>query len=270
MAETALSGVYTDGDAYEKFMGRWSSASGADLVRWLDLPDDLKWLDVGCGTGSFTNVILKKCAPRSVTAIDPSEAHIRYARSHIFDPRVAFGIGDGQSLPLANYKSDAAVAALVLNFVSDPGRLISEMKRVVRPTGTVAAYVWDFEGGMNVSQHIWEGVAATNPDAPILARNEERIKLGRPETLSQLFEAAGLRDVTTLGIDITVTYQDFDDYWKSNDTTTSPIGRYIDSLSPGDVQILKQKVENIITKNEDGGIQYGARSYAVRGLVLGQ
>lgn len=267
MAELKLSGAYTDGVAYENFMGRWSRASGRDLVRWLDLPEDLQWLDVGCGTGAFTEVVLDECAPKAVTAIDPSEAQIRYTRNHVSDPRASFEVGDGQALPFASRKFDAAVAALVLNFVSDPDMLAEEMARVVNAAGTVAAYVWDFEGRMNISQHIWQSIAATDPDAPILAGNAARIEIGRPATLSGIFERAGLVDVATRAIDISVTYRDFPDYWRSNDTTTNPIGKYIKSLSPHGYQKLKHHVVGIIPMDDDGGIRFGARAYAVRGIV---
>lgn len=267
MVGSELSGIYADGEAYEKFMGRWSRVSGREFVRWLDRPKDLVWLDVGCGTGAFTKVILEESAPRAVTAMDPSEPHIQYVRKRVSDPRAAFQVGDGRMLGFADRSFDVAVAALVLNFVSDPELMIAEMRRVVRPAGTVATYVWDFEGGRNISQHIWESVARVDPTASILSGNAKRINVGRPTMLSRMFNRAGLVDVATRAIDIIVTYDDFSDYWASNDTPTNPIGKYIKTLPADGYRSLKRKVEEIVPTDEDGSIRYSARAYAVRGLV---
>ena len=71
---------FTDGDAYERFMGRWSRTAGETFLDWLALPPGLRWLDVGCGTGAFTELLIARCAPAMVDGIDPSEDQIAYAR----------------------------------------------------------------------------------------------------------------------------------------------------------------------------------------------
>jgi ubiquinone/menaquinone biosynthesis C-methylase UbiE len=110
---------FTDGQAYERLMGRWSRAVGEVFLDWLALPKGLTWLDVGCGTGTFTELVVDRCAPSSMSAIDPSEGQINYARSGPAASQVAFRTGDAQSLPFVDCAFDVAAMALVINFVPD-------------------------------------------------------------------------------------------------------------------------------------------------------
>ena len=71
---------FTDGAAYERLMGRWSVPVGEVFLDWLAQPEGLRWLDVGCGNGAFTELIVARCAPADVQGLDPSEAQIAYAR----------------------------------------------------------------------------------------------------------------------------------------------------------------------------------------------
>jgi ubiquinone/menaquinone biosynthesis C-methylase UbiE len=138
--------VWEVGDAYEQYVGRWSRLVARDFLGWLDRAAGLRWLDVGCGTGALSASLLAAAAPAAVTGIDPSAGFLELARSQLGDPRVRFEQGDAQALPLVDGAVDAAVSGLVLNFVPDPARAVAEMRRAVRPGGTVALYVWDYAG----------------------------------------------------------------------------------------------------------------------------
>ena len=134
---------FDDSAAYEHFMGSWSRAVGAVFLQWLAPPPDARWLDVGCGTGIFTKLILDT-APAEVFAVDPEAAQIDYARRQPSLARTNFRIADGCALPFPESTFDIVVSALVMNFISDRPQALSEMRRVVRPGGVVGGYVWDF------------------------------------------------------------------------------------------------------------------------------
>ena len=158
-----------DGLAYERFMGRWSKLTGRLFVDWLKIPPQRRWLDVGCGTGAFTEVILSSCDPKAVVAFDPSERQLAYAFSRPHDERVTFCLGDAMTIEADDSEFDVAASALVLNFLPDQGRAMREMCRVVRPGGIVAVYVWDFAGRLNITQHLTEAIASISPDAERVA-----------------------------------------------------------------------------------------------------
>ena len=140
--------TWAAGNLYEPYVGRWSRLVAKDFLKWLELPTHLDWLDVGCGTGALTEIILQQMQPLSVKGVDPSAAFIDYAKAHIGDTRATFEVGDAQLLQADSALVDAAVSGLVLNFVPEPALAVRKMARAVRPGGVVAAYVWDYAGKM--------------------------------------------------------------------------------------------------------------------------
>ena len=113
---------WTDGEAYEMFVGRWSRRVGEQFLSWLNPPKHASWLDLGCGTGALTAQILKHCNPRSVIGVEPSEGFLLLARDQVGDKRAAFRQGDGENIPVADGEVDIAVSGLVLNFIPDQCR----------------------------------------------------------------------------------------------------------------------------------------------------
>ena len=136
--------TFDDGAAYDEFMGRWSRAVGAVFLDWLAAPRKAAWLDVGCGTGAFTTLIVKTCAPARVAAVDPGAAQIEFARRQPVAKRADFRVADAQTLPFSDGTFDVVASALVINFIPDRARAVAQMRRVTRPYGTVGGYVWDF------------------------------------------------------------------------------------------------------------------------------
>jgi ubiquinone/menaquinone biosynthesis C-methylase UbiE len=139
--------LFTDGNAYERRMGRWSRIVGEAFLDWLAVPKGLRWLDVGCGNGVFTEVLIARCAPAAVSGIDPSEGQLSYARTRPGAKLAEFRVGDAQALPYPDRCFDAAAMALVISFTPDPIKAVTEMMRVVRRGGWVAAYMWGLPGG---------------------------------------------------------------------------------------------------------------------------
>ena len=132
---------------YERLMGRWSRMVAEAFLEWIEAPKNVRWLDVGCGNGAFTEEVIARCAPAAVIAVDPSEDQLAYARTRTAASMADFRTGDAQTLPFADNSFDVAAMALVISFLPDPGRAVAEMARVVRPGGSVAAYMWDVPGG---------------------------------------------------------------------------------------------------------------------------
>jgi len=267
MAENDLSPIWAHGDAYEKFMGRWSRLSGHDFTRWLALGPNLRWLDVGCGTGAFSSVILNECGPKEVVGLDTAESHVSYAQSRVSDKKVSFRVGDALALPFADHEFDVAISAFVLNFVPDQKKMATEMKRVVCPSGTVAASVWDFAGGMGTAQHMASAIRARDPKAAERTAAALHVESTRPEALIQLFRDAGLEGISTRTIEIAVVFKDFDDYWTSNTGFTSPGARYVTGLSLEDREQFIQEVKERLPFGADGSIRFTACAQAVRGTV---
>jgi ubiquinone/menaquinone biosynthesis C-methylase UbiE len=123
--------VFTDGEAYERLMGRWSRLVAETFLDWLDVPKGGRWLEVGCGNGAFTEELIDRCAPAAVTAIDPSEDQLAYARTRTGAGLADFRVGDAQKLAFDDGSFDVAVMALVISFLPNPDKAIAEMTRVV-------------------------------------------------------------------------------------------------------------------------------------------
>jgi SAM-dependent methyltransferase len=138
---------FDDGESYERHMGDWSQRVGKAFLDWLAAPSGLKWIDVRCGNGAFTEILVERCAPAEVRGIDPSEAQLAFARKRPAARLAKFDSGDAMALPFSSHSFDAAIMALVIFFVPDPGKDGAEMVRVVRPGGIVAGYAWDILGG---------------------------------------------------------------------------------------------------------------------------
>jgi SAM-dependent methyltransferase len=235
-----------------------------EFVTWLDVPGLGNWLDVGCGTGALSSAILTLAAPRALTGIDASAGFVEWAQAHVQDPRAHFQSGDARSLPFADETFDAAVSGLVINFVPEPASAVSEMARVVCPDGVIAAYVWDYSGGMQLMRHFWDAALALDPDA--LAEDEaRRFAICQPEPLKRLFRDAGARDVEVREIEIPTVFRDFDDYWTPFLGGQAPAPRYAMSLGEEHRSALREKIRADLPIAPDGSIHLTARAWAVRG-----
>ncbi|MBA2518624.1 MAG: methyltransferase domain-containing protein [Chloroflexia bacterium] len=257
--------VWASGDAYEPYVGRWSRPVAEAFLAWLGVPPGRRWLDVGCGTGALTQVILREAQPQSLTGIDPSAGYATYARDHTPDPRVTFLVGDAEALPDPDGVYDVAVSGLVLNFVPHPARMLAEQVRVTRPGGTVAAYVWDYAGQMQLMRHFWDAAVALDPAARELDEGR-RFPLCRPGPLSALYEGAGLGRVETRAIDVPTRFRDFDDYWEPFLGGQGPAPGYAMALDEERRAALREHLRARLPIAADRAIHLRARAWAVRGI----
>jgi SAM-dependent methyltransferase len=261
-------GLWGASDAYERYMGRWSRRVAPVFSRWLGVAPRSRWLDVGCGTGGLTAAVLEACDPSGVVAIDSAPAFLEAAREQVRDPRVDFRQGDALALPEADGSFDAAVSGLVLNFVPDREAMIREMARVVRPGGTVALYVWDYAGHMQIMRHFFDAAAALDPRARDF---DDGVKAPfcRPEPLRALFLGAGLEAVEVRAIDITTAFADFDDYWAPFLGGTGSGPKFCQSLSEPVREELRESLRRRLPTGPDGEILLAARAFAVKGRGAG-
>ena len=256
---------WDSGDAYEPYVGRWSRLVAPEFLRWLAVPPGRRWLDVGCGTGALAESILALSAPGEVVGIDPSAAHVAFARDRVNDPRVGFDVGDARNLKAASATFDAVVSGLVLNFVAEPELALSEMVRVVRPGGTVAAYVWDYAEGMQMMRHFWDAAAALDPRARELDEGR-RFPLCKPEPLTDLFQTAGLDKIEVRAIDVPTVFRNFEDYWSPFLGGQGPAPGYTMSLSEERRAALRERIRATLPTNLEGEHRLSARVWAVRGV----
>jgi SAM-dependent methyltransferase len=254
---------FDDGAAYEAFMGKWSQLAGEVFLDWLAPPAGERWIDVGCGNGAFTELVVQRCAPTAVVGIDPAEAQIAYAtRRFQGQAAVRFERGDAMSLASADASFDAAVMALVIFFVPGPAKSVAEMARVVRPGGSVSAYAWDLDGDGFPFAAMHEemkalGVPPLGPPSPDAARLE---------SLAALWHGAGLVDVETREIAVQRSFDDFDSFW-SIARSGPRIMPKIAGLGDAQIALMKERLRARLAPDAAGRITYGAKANAVRGRV---
>lgn len=252
--------VFDDGAAYELMMGRWSMLVAQPFLVWLSLPANLKWLDDGCGDGSFTESLLLHQCPSMVLGVDPAPAQLSYARQRISHARVRFLQGDAQALPLPDASVDAAVMALVLFFVPDPLQGVREMVRVVQCGGTVAAYHWDLDGGGLPLQPILDAVHAEGYQS----QPPPSAWAATMAAACGLWRSADLIDVQTRQFGVSRTFDSFDDYWRT--AYGSPrLRELFTSLSPIALQRVYERVRLRVGGTSDRPLVLTARANAVSG-----
>jgi SAM-dependent methyltransferase len=258
--------LWSGGDAYEQYMGRWSRRIAPLFLNQLNVPTDSEWVDVGCGTGVLSSAIVDNCAPRRVAGIDPSEAFIEAARSRINDRRFLCQQGNGEALPYNDDEFAAAVSGLVLNFVGDKEQAVSEMSRVVRPGGIVGLYVWDYAGHMQIMRYFFDAAIELDDGA---RKFDDGINapICRPGPLSRLFEAAHLTDIEVKKLDIPASFENFEDYWMPFLGGTGSAPKYCTSLSSEAQVRLREKLRNRLPTGPDGEILLAVRAWAISGEV---
>lgn len=256
-----LNVMFPDGAAYERLMGRWSQKVGHGFLEWLGAAPGQNWLDVGCGNGAFTEVIQSDSGCASLTGIDASEGQIAFARHRKGANAATFHVGDAQSLPFADNAFDVTSMALVIAFIPDPAKAVAEMARVTRPGGLCATYMWDIPGG---------GV-------PLSPLNRELAVLGHPSpmplnakfstrnALQQLWHAAGFDAVELETFRITVSFNDFEDFWQSNSLPAGPLAATLRALSDADRDVLQTALRASLPTDASGRIAYSASANAVKG-----
>lgn len=257
---------WSSGDAYQKFMGRWSSLVAEKFLNWLAIPTEKSWLDVGCGSGTLTKLILEKQRPAKIISIDSSEEFISYAKKKLNIPIVQFDVGRAESLNIDSNSIDAVVSGLVLNFISEPEVAIREMIRVTKPSGKIGAFLWDYSEGMQMLRYFWD--AAVELDDKAIAFDEGiRFPLCRKGELELLFRKTGLKEVEGVPVEVDTYFKNFNEFWKPFLGNVGPAPAYAMGLDLKKRKQLEMKVRYSLPVNKDGSILIGAKAWAVKGTV---
>lgn len=253
---------FDDGAAYERMMGVWSRLAGEIFLQWLAPKPGLNWIDVGCGNGAFTELVVANNAPAKISGVDPSDGQLAYARTRSGLGMTEFHKGDAVELPFPDRSFDIAIMALVIFFLPEPAKGVAEMVRVVKPGGTVAAYAWDFVGGGFPLQPVQTELKAMglNPVRP------PSFEASQIDALKKLWSDAGLVDIETRRIDVERSFVDFDDFWGAV-SAAATLGELFAKMSPDELAGLKRHVRGYLDEGSGGRMSYGAWANAITGRV---
>lgn len=258
MTETNV--VFDAADDYERFMGRWSRAIGEKFLSWLAPPADGRWLDIGCGTGAFSELIVRRCAPKAVVGIDPSQAQVDYARRVL--PDATFQVADSMELPFGENEFDVAASALVIHFIPDRAKAFAQMRRVLRPGGLVAGYTWKRTATTDFAPYVpmLQGVESIGGEA----LRSPLVPEGSADGMRATLDAAGFDAIDVTEIEVSQSFRDFDEYWEVQTLSFSPPGKSVARLDDAQRARLRDHLRATLPIAADGSIAYSATALAGR------
>jgi ubiquinone/menaquinone biosynthesis C-methylase UbiE len=247
------------GDAYDRFMGRYSQRLAPAFADFAGVEAGQRVVDVGCGTGVLTEELARRVGADHVAGADPSPM-LQAARERV--PGADLRQASAEQLPWPEDSFDAALAQLVVHFMDDPAKGASEMARVTRAGGPVAACTWDFAGGgMELLRTFWQSVRALDPEA-----ESETSPFGDRGQLDALWRESGLRDVETEALDVSSEYEDFEELWSSFSRGVGPAGQYLLSRPPERQEAIRAEYFTRVGE-PSGSFTLTGRAWAVRGRV---
>jgi len=257
--------IFNDGETYERYMGVWSRKVGAQFIDWVKFPNSLDFLDIGCGNGAFSVQIDELCRPSSISGIDPSPDQIEFARSRKINVSSSFKVGDAMDLPYENEKFDVSLMALVIFFVPDPKKGVTEMARVTKSGGILGAYAWDVISGglpMEPMHKIMREMGIKYPLPP----SKEASQISE---MKKLWESIGMTDVETSTFHVERSFQNFEEYWAISSLGPSVIGA-LKELSSEVVDDIKSRLNGTLERDKDNRIVCRAFANAVKGIKTGR
>lgn len=258
--------MFSEAQAYERFMGRWSRQLAPLFVRFAAVRDGDALLDVGSGTGALTAALASAAPASTIVGIDPAAPYVALARARQGSAMIGFEVGDAQQMRFQNGAFDRTLSLLVVNFIPDAVKALDEMKRVTRRGGTVAAAVWDYADGMEMLRVFWdEAIALTSASD---ARDERHMPFCRRGDLAALWRGRGLQNVVEEGLTIQTRFTSFDDYWAPFLEKQGPAGAYVAALSDRERDELERRLRRrLLGEGPERAVVLNARAWAVRGIV---
>jgi SAM-dependent methyltransferase len=245
-------------EAYDRFIGRYSRLLSAQLAALAGVRGGQRVLDVGCGPGALTAELVMRLGPAAVTAVDPSEPFVAAARAR--NPGVTVLQASAELLPFPDRTFDTALAQLVVHFMSDPVGGLTEMARVTRRHGVVAACVWDHAGGQSLLSLFWQAARELDPGVD----DESTLAGTREGHLAELFEAAGLREIEDTVLSASVEHPSFEEWWEPFTGGVGPAGSYVAGL---DAERQVRLREMCRSRLPAAPFVLTARAWAARGLA---
>lgn len=256
--------MWAAADAYHRYMGRWSQQVARQVVDEMVVADRMRWLDVGCGVGSLSEVVVERRRPETVVGIDRSSDFLALARVRV--PQLTVVEAGAERLPFRDGSFDAVVSGLVLNFVSDPVAAVHEIARVARPGGTVGIYVWDYDHPDFFLTRFWAGLEAVTGTRD---RYDERGRW-RLCTEDGLFEVVGqspLEDVRVRPVETVTVFQGAEDLWEGYLLGVGPSGFAATQLDRKGRDRMRAWLDEQWPAAEDGTISMTAKAFAASGRV---
>jgi SAM-dependent methyltransferase len=245
-------------EAYDRFMGRYSLLLSPQLADLAGVRGGQRVLDVGCGPGALTAELVTRLGPAAVAAVDPSEPFVAAARAR--NPGVNVLKASAEQLPFADQAFDAALAQLVVHFMSDPVAGLAEMARVTRSDGVVAACVWDHGGGQGPLSMFWQAAREIDPEV----HDESQLAGAREGQLAELFEAAGLHEIDESVLSASLEHPSFDEWWEPFTGGVGPAGSYVAGLDAERQAELRERCRTLLPI---APFVLTARAWATRGLA---
>src|SRR5687768_5542848 len=245
-------------EAYDRFMGRYSALLSRQLADLASVAAGQRVIDVGCGPGALTAELVARLGPEAVAAVDPSAPFVAAARER--NPGVDVHQASAEQLPFPADAFDAALAQLVVHFMSDPVAGLTEMARVTRRDGVLAACVWDHAGGQGPLGIFWRAARALDPDL----HDESHLAGARQGHLGELFAAAGLREIEETSLVSTVEHPTFEEWWQPFNNGVGPAGAHVASLDASDRSDLEAACRALLP---DAPFVVRAKAWAARGIV---
>lgn len=259
-----ISDRWTSGVDYDRWMGRWSRLLAYEFLKWLTLPAGLRWIDICCGSGVLTEAVAEHNAPAAIVGVDLSPEQIEFAHQHRARQNVTFEIANAMSLPFADASFDVAVCGFGLNFIPEPLKGLEEFGRVTRPSGIVAAYVWDYENGARFLREFWDAAIAIDPEAQAFDQ-ARRFPMCTPDGLRGLSTQAKLEGSSVQALEIVTRFNSFDDYWEPLLSGQGSAPNYLCKRNPQIQTKIRERLRMVLPTNADGSIDLPARAWAVRG-----
>ena len=263
-----ITSTFSDSDAYELQMGRWSRRLAEPFLDFVGIADGERVLDVGCGTGSLAFAIARRSNVKAVCGLDSATPFIDSAANKNSDPRIEFQVGDACALPFPDGLFDKILSLLVLHFVPQTELAIKEMRRVARPGATVAAAVWDLRGGLVSQRMFFDTAAMLDPKAGEARARQLTRPMSRPGELEAAWSAAGFQNVRHTTIMTRMEFTSFDDYWTPFLSRQAGAASYVATLGEAQLVALRESVRRAYLDGEpDGPRSYAAVAWAVKGVV---
>lgn len=244
------------GEAYDRFMGRYSRPLALAFADWLEVRPGQRALDVGCGPGALTEPLVDRLGADHVAAIDPSDPFVGACRERF--PGVDVRRTAAESLPYDDDTFDVTGACLVVHFMSDPVAGLAEMRRVTRPGGRVGVTVWDLAGSRAPMAPLWEAFAEVDPTQP----DERDLQGGSRHSLLDIVERSGLDDIESCELTVTVSHPSFEEWWDPYLHGVGPAGETVAALDPDH----RARLEEVLRRDlGDGPFALTAVAFAARG-----
>jgi SAM-dependent methyltransferase len=245
-------------ERYDRFMGRYSRHLAPQMADLAGVAPGQRVLDVGCGPGALTSVLVARVGAANVVAVDPSAPFVEAARNR--HPGATVLQASAEELPFDDRAFDVAIAQLVVHFMTDPVRGIAEMARVTRRDGVVAACVWDYGAAQDPLRVYWQAAREVDPGLT----DESHLPGAREGHLRELFGATGLRAIQATELWATVEHASFDEWWEPFTFGVGPAGAHFAKLPPDRQQALERRARALLPT---APFTINARAWAARGTV---